>query len=930
MANRSPTIKNVCGWAIRKATFGAFVANLLLGAEAFTVSLSTTFGALHQVELSSRRWRFSPGCGFGLLRDSYITTTGSGRCERILSAKEGTSENREYVRGERPDGRTIRLRDLESRFLDRIKRCSAVCDIESELSDAALLFNEAASRIDESTIKYHNLPTMLIARALKKIVNISDRGRRGKIAKHDSEMHITRKLIPELIEAFGKQVLTESKIVASGRSRHPASGFNVYALQEILYVFARFQQIRKRVNPAKSGDLRPLAEKVCSVIVTTDFVRKVGPRRLVETLWALAVLGINHRIDLLTAICDRLTKADAFGMLSGKELATGLWSQAVMNRPHIGMIKVFMRRLRKQRVREDMTPRDLSRALWASGQCIEQLDGIAAVVTVGSDAELPDLIDIDLQVATLRNEAETMCHTLTREVVKPSNIKIMTAGQVADILSCCVSCEMDNSTPMLKDLSRHLQNEFVLKDATCGDISRILLSFQKLYLVQERETICKLGERFLAIVNEKGTAACSPKELNTNLRSVVMLFPRKPQIEYFDAAAILMLDHGMGDSSLISGEQVSFVEDRTFEGTFLSKCNEFEVSNIIWSFAKAKIFSKNILLVLADRMMELSDRCSPSSASRVLWSYTMLVSQQEEGSKELNGDSTTFPLGNGTVDDMREKQFELFRVLGGVLLSSQLTPVDASAAMWAMAKASYPLDMGIFDHLAEVLACDFILERAMVRHIAQALWACGKMTVWEDPLQEKMGLVKTPPPYLDHARKFATFLLSLEDQLTSKDVAQSIWALGRLGIADRDIVRGFAVRATIVSPACNAREIANILWGLSKLGFSDRNTIRVMTDRLTNTSALEHCTSQDAACVMYALGKMKIRDPNTFTILSTVIMERLNDASARAIANALWAHEAVNIVPPRAMLNLWANQYLEIVGLHQNTTAGKGSTISQP
>lgn len=64
---------------------------------------------------------------------------------------------------------------------------------------------------------------------------------------------------------------------------------------------------------------------------------------------------------------------------------------------------------------------------------------------------------------------------------------------------------------------------------------------------------------------------------------------------------------------------------------------------------------------------------------------------------------------------MKEVLFEMFQALGGILLSTQLTPVDASSAMWAMAKSSYALDMRIFDHLAEVLAVDFMMETATLQ-----------------------------------------------------------------------------------------------------------------------------------------------------------------------------------------------------------------------
>ena len=153
---------------------------------------------------------------------------------------------------------------------------------------------------------------------------------------------------------------------------------------------------------------------------------------------------------------------------------------------------------------------------------------------------------------------------------------------------------------------------------------------------------------------------------------------------------------------------------------------------------------------------DILSTCIPSSASRFLWSLSNLVNNNGEQNYEM--------------DDLL---FEMFQSLGGILLSSQLTPVDASSAMWAIAKSSYSLDMGIFDHLAETLAKDHMLERATVHQVCHALWACGKMINFEDPVKEKIEYGEvTPPPYATSGTKYATFLVSMIDQMSPKDFAQ--------------------------------------------------------------------------------------------------------------------------------------------------------------
>mmetsp|Transcript_19506 Transcript_19506/g.28729 ORF Transcript_19506/g.28729 Transcript_19506/m.28729 type:complete len:443 (+) Transcript_19506:54-1382(+) len=411
---------------------------------------------------------------------------------------------------------------------------------------------------------------------------------------------------------------------------------------------------------------------------------------------------------------------------------------------------------------------------------------------------------------------------------------------------------------------------------------------------------------------------------------------------------------------------------------FLSNCNEYEVSYIAWSYAMARRrFCNNnnnhddqfILVALTNRMLQydIMESCTASSASRMLWSFTTLLSLNGyydyngimKNSKINNDDSnnnvvvgnnngndddedneatsslttTAFIPSSNNADNMHERQGELFHKLGGILLSSQLTPVDATYAMWAMAKASYAADMGIFDHLSEVVARGFedddddeqdkknTLNAAVaslsVRQVSQALWACGRMIAFEDPLRDKMEFGEAiPPPYLRHAKKYASFLLSSKDKLSPKDVAQSIWALGRLKISDDSILEPFAKIAAKLSSSCNSQEIANIMWGLGTLGFDRGDIVAVLVDRITSNAQLkEECTSQEASNVMYALGQMKIHDKDAFESLSSVMMKKLSDATPQGIANALWAHEVMKISPPQGLFDCWAKKKLGIVGL---------------
>lgn len=343
---------------------------------------------------------------------------------------------------------------------------------------------------------------------------------------------------------------------------------------------------------------------------------------------------------------------------------------------------------------------------------------------------------------------------------------------------------------------------------------------------------------------------------------------------------------------------------------YLSRCNEFEISNICWTMAKAKYYRKDTLYHISDRMMDrdILEACTPSSASRFLWSITTLT-EEKVSIKESD-------------EDMQELLFELFQSLGGIMLSSKLAPVDCAYAMWSMAKSSHALDMNVFDHLAKVLSCDFMLERATVQQVAIALWSCGKIYSWEDTAQEinKYGIAKTPS-YVNNARAYGRFLACFSNKLSSKDIAQAIWALGRLKITDEAIITPLSSAASemVQDGRFNSQEIANILWGLSKTGFKNATILQPFTKEIQTSYILDSCSSmntQEAANILYALGKMKIKDEELFSCLSSVLMRQLAEVTPQTIANALWAHEITGLEPPMQLFNRWAMEKLNIAGFY--------------
>jgi len=819
--------------------------------------------------------------------------------------------------------------------LERIKKCRSVREVQricsrgSSINRRSPISESSSSSSSSSSPPLVSVHPMIAAAALRRVSDLRSislakrRNRRRTNAGvqteddfDDNETKIARELLPELLQIVGKAVISDIRATASHREKDDDSPtedqrkqLGPISLLDLLYSLAKLSDNKKRSVIATAdddgrgssidkggGSFRPLAEATCKAISSDDagksYIKHIWHTSLVETIWALAKLDLRQETTLIDAIGDRIQQGDACGRLSGRQLSTLLWAYAVLERPHAGIMKASMRRLRK--VRSGLPAWVIARTVWASARLVDRLDDPAPF---SGD----DVIDHDVISARMREEAETLAFTLSEELLCPvadddahPKLLDLTAGNVADILSAFSALELGDSVPIVSALSCHIGQQDVLDRCSIQDVSRILLSFQRMGLRSEVEAITLLGDRFAALTKVNG---CGGKTLNTVLRAVSMLVRPgdSSRNSVFDAASELILESG---------------------SPFLSKCNEYEVASILWSFAQAQCVNTGVMMKLADRIMEndIVGQCSPSSASRMLWSFTVLISLFDEEDENISG--------------LRDKQFQLFQSLGGIMLSSQLTPMDCSRAMWAMAKASYPLDMAVFDHLAVRLAVDEMLERSSVRQISEALWACGRMSNWEGKQDKDMSMVLIPP-YMESAKKYVATILARRDELSPKDVSQAIWSLGRLYLL-ADIADDFALLAEAVAPKCNGIEISGILFGLSRLGYTNAPVIEALTDRFTAPSVLESCSAREISTVMVALGNIQYRNPELFSVLSTALMNNIHSASSESIASALSAYEDVNIVPPRVLFDCWASEKLGITARHSYISQVVGDAIATP
>ena len=283
---------------------------------------------------------------------------------------------------------------------------------------------------------------------------------------------------------------------------------------------------------------------------------------------------------------------------------------------------------------------------------------------------------------------------------------------------------------------------------------------------------------------------------------------------------------------------------------------------------------------------EILESCSASSASRAMWSCAVLLQQM--------------PSDSGDESYVYERQVDMYHQLSGVLLTSTLSPTDCASAMWAMAKANYALDKGCFDFLAQKLAG--MLEETSTKLVAQAIWSCAKMARYESSSMSK-------PPYMESVERYLRHLIDNCDQMTPLQLSQTIYAMGSLRVSNPSIAKKLSAIVMKNAACYSCREIANIAWGLSKIDFNEDNIVLSLVQCVTASSQRE-CTSQEASNMLYALGKLRIKDTDTYDSLSSILMSQLQSASSQAIANALWAYDAVEMEAPIELMGCWAREKL--------------------
>ena len=728
-----------------------------------------------------------------------------------------------------------------------------------------------------------------------------------------------------------------------------------YALLDVLSSLAYLEK-RRGINQLERKErIRHLSDLVFQKIQKhREHVLEISSSKLVDTLYAFHVLGFgvsSHGSDTETIrssqqsssssiadssiqieICKKLVQGHYLGKLSPGDMSIVLKTLArgtTLTVEEATLAIGLMRRFRKQAVRQSATTQQLLRAL-------------GSVAEIGIQTQDLNRGENESNSPKLYKEAQFMVYTVFKDILQrpaspDGNNTHISLNNVANMVSSLSSMHVlkvsgDASLQKLWASFLERQSTDTMSIASVDQVSRFLRSVEA-----SRSVDMALPPHFMQMIGEYSldkitgllqrnsnnqnhttleNGAIDPKAANTILRYAALNFGHNADVmKPFQTCAQLLFTN----------------ED------FLTSSHALYLTNYMSFLDKAKYYSLQTpsmadkkgdpLVTIGSTILkhDVLDTFTPAQASRILSTFTSIsLARIHERGADANEFSRIIQEENMILSD-------LFHNLGGNLLtdsSEELSPRDISAALCAYAKASYVQDMGIFDHLAEALASR--VDECSIRQVTQSLWACGKMANWElqQEIQEEESTFSNrqsqPPPYLPSAEEFAAFLSQRQDDMTSTDLAQTFWALGRLeGMHSQYdcgspavTVSAFLPSATKLAPHLTSPEIANILWGMSQSGGRDcSSSVQSITERLLDLhhSASDDISPQEAASVMLALGRMKIVNEDLFEALSNEILDQLDTASAQTIANALWAYRALYMSPPRQLLDRWA---IERLGLN--------------
>ena len=190
------------------------------------------------------------------------------------------------------------------------------------------------------------------------------------------------------------------------------------------------------------------------------------------------------------------------------------------------------------------------------------------------------------------------------------------------------------------------------------------------------------------------------------------------------------------------------------------------------------------------------------------------------------------------------------------------------------------------DDLSAKLYSSGIAWIAEVRALASIVHAIAKMGL--KPNASAMKIVRL----VDDCETAQWFI----DNGNPQDIANCVWACGKLGIEASDMFRLLDHRAEWLVENGNPQDLANCLWACATLGIESPNLFRLLDERAE--WLVDNGTPQALANCVGACGTLGIKSPNLFRLLDKRAQWLLDILNTHEVEIYVWACGKLEIESP--------------------------------
>ena len=225
------------------------------------------------------------------------------------------------------------------------------------------------------------------------------------------------------------------------------------------------------------------------------------------------------------------------------------------------------------------------------------------------------------------------------------------------------------------------------------------------------------------------------------------------------------------------------------------------------------------------------------------------------------------PLFKAFLDDLSAK----LHPSGIAWIAKTQTLANIVHAIAKIGLKSNSIAMKIVRLVDDYETAEWLFDNGNSQEVANCVWACGKLGIKSPNLFQ----------FLDQRAEW------LLDNGNPQEVANCAWACGTLGIESPNLFRSLDQRAQCLVDNWTSQQMANCVWACGKLGFDPPNLFRLLDERAE--WLVDNGTPQEVAICVWACGTLGVESPSLFQLLDKRAQWLVDNGNPQELANCVWA-----------------------------------------